>query len=101
MSRFALLSALFALTAVAACKKDSGDTDELEQRVKKLETEVERLKEIEGFIRPIMEQQQNKASQQAAREPDPDAVFAMPVGGNQFDGPADAAVTIVEAFDFA
>lgn len=96
MTRLALLVSLVAL-ALSACKRE-GDLDE---RVKQLETEVARLQEVEKFIRPFMAQQAAEEAQQAAREPDPEAIFAVGIEGNQFDGPADAAVTVVEAFDFA
>ena len=96
MIRLALLATVLAVSLVS-CSRE-GDLDE---RVKKLESEVERLKEVESFIRPFMEAQQKEAEQEAAREPDPDAVFAVSVEGDHFHGPADAAVTVIEAFDFA
>jgi hypothetical protein len=94
------LTVLFSLVSGLALGSCSRDGD-LEDRVKKLESEVSRLHEIEEFIRPFMQQQANEQAQQDAREPDPDAVFAVSVEGNQYDGPADASVTIIEAFDFA
>lgn len=97
MYRLALLLTLIATAGLAGCSR-GGD---LEERVSKLESEVARLQEVERFVRPIMEAQQGEAAEQAAREPDPDAMFAVDVSGNQFEGPADAAVTVVEAFDFA
>lgn len=86
-----------AVVALAACKRES----DLDERVKKLEAEVARLKEVDQFVRPIMESQKEEQAAEAAREPDPDAMFAVDITGNQFEGPADAAVTVVEAFDFA
>jgi Tfp pilus assembly protein PilP len=96
VTRLTLLSLISAL-ALTACSRES----DLEERVKKLEAEVDRLAEVERFIRPFMEQQAAEQAQQDEREPDPDAVFAVDIEGNHYDGPADAAVTVVEAFDFA
>lgn len=99
MKRLSLSLVLIAIAGLAGCKRE-GDGD-LAQRVTKLESEVQRLQEVETFIRPFMEAQQKEAAEQAAREPDPDAMFAVDISGNEFHGPAGAAVTIVEAFDFA
>jgi len=73
----------------------------LTERVAKLEAEQEQIKEVADFVRPIMEQQKQAEQQQAASEPDPNARFAVAIEGDAFDGPADAPVTVIKAFDFA
>ncbi|HUH03411.1 MAG TPA: hypothetical protein VML75_15545 [Kofleriaceae bacterium] len=99
------LAAVLASFASAACtKSDAGSNEKLEkltERVEKLEAEQKSFAEAADFLRPIMAQQQAKEEEQAAREPDPEARFAVDVSGNAYEGPAGAAVTIVEAFDFA
>ena len=97
------LIALLAAAAPGACQKSGNDPQvkELSARVAKLEEQNKQFAEIDKFIRPIMKQQQEQADRQAANEPDPNTVFAVPVDGDASNGPAGAAVTIIEAFDFA
>jgi hypothetical protein len=98
-----VVGAALSLALVAACSK-SGDSEKvkkLEGRVAKLEEAQKKFAEVEKFLRPIMKQQAAQRAAEEAREPDPNARFAVNIEGDQFDGPADAAVTIVEAFDFA
>jgi hypothetical protein len=76
----------------------SGD---LEARVARLERYGEAL----DFLQKVYEQQKQQQAQQEESEPAPDAVFAVDIAPNlqlgQIEGPAQAAVTIVEAWDFA
>jgi len=98
MSRFAFALVL----AAAACSK--GDADKIKQlteRVEKLEREQKDFAEVAAFVKPIMNQQKAQEQAQAAQEPDPNTRFSIEVAGDASDGPATAAVTIVEAFDFA
>jgi hypothetical protein len=99
------LGLLFIVSALAGCGKADKETEaklkELTDRVAKLEEAQKGLSEVDSFIRPIMEQQKAQQAQQEAAEPDPDARFAVDITGNDFHGPATAAVTIIEAFDFA
>ena len=85
---------------------------ELEDRVKKLEDQNKKYSEALDFLQKVYDQQKVQAKQQEqqraemeANEAAPDAVFAVDVApdvkGNQFEGPASACVTIVEAWDFA
>lgn len=94
-----------AALAVGGCSKGDPQGEArlkaLSDKVTKLEAEVAKFKQVEEFVRPIMDQQKAQAAQEAASEPDPNARFAVSVAQNSFDGPAGAAVTIVEAFDFA
>ena len=88
-------------TCVETCAASEARIAELTERLERLEAAQKRFSEIDGFVRPIMVQQREQADQRDAYEHDPDARFAVDITGNQFEGPAGAAVTIVEAFDFA
>ena len=105
--RYRWLAAALSAAALAVLGCSKGDPQgearlaELSAKVDRLEAQVKNLKELDDFVRPIMEQQKAQAAQEAASEPDPNARFAVSVQGNAFDGPAGAAVTIIEAFDFA
>jgi hypothetical protein len=73
----------------------------LEERVARLEKYTEAL----DFLQKVYEQQKSQAQQQEDREPAEDAVFAVDIAQNiqngHIEGPAQAAVTIIEAWDFA
>jgi hypothetical protein len=75
--------------ATASCSKDTGVDA---SRVAALE---KRLDRIEKFLEPFMNQPPPPA------EPDPAAVYAVPIEGSPYRGVEHAAVTIVEAFEFA
>ena len=91
--------------ALAGCSKGDPQGEarlaELSKKVDQLEAKLAKFEEVEAFVRPIMDQQQAQEAEQAASEPDPDARFAVTVANNDYDGPAGAPVTIIEAFDFA
>ena len=90
---------LFAVLAVAACAKDSGD---LESRVKKLEADNAKYREMLEMIHANFQQQKKQQEEEEMNEPAPDARFAVDIAGNQIEGPASGAyVTIIEAWDFA
>ena len=90
------------VAASVGCEQASSDKVEaLEARIDKLEAAQRRLAEVESFVRPIMAQQKQAAKAEARKEPATDVRFAVDITGNDFDGPEGAAVTIVEAFDFA
>ncbi len=109
MSRPRLFAAALAVLATAACQKEGGavDTkavDELTTRVKALEEENAKNAEAMAFLQQAYTGQKRQADEEAAREPAQDAVFAVDISQNladQTDGPPDALVTIVEAWDFA
>jgi len=98
--------ALAGLLAAGACTKtsDGGSEKALElltKRIEKLEQEQKQFSEVAEFVKPIMEQQKAQEEQQASQDPDPATRFSIDVAGDATDGPATAAVTIIEAFDFA
>lgn len=98
-----LVAALTAGLAASCTKADNASVKlkQMEDRIATLEAEQKKLAEVAEFVRPIMAQQQAQQAEQDSREPDPAARFAVDVTGSAYDGPASAAVTIVEAFDFA
>ena len=79
----------------------SGGGGSLEARVAKLEKYTEAL----DFLQKVYDQQKQQQQQQEDREPAEDAVFAVDIQQNlandHYEGPKMAAVTIVEAWDFA
>lgn len=82
--------------SLAAC---SQDTKALE---KKLDDNAKELREIKAMIAKGgggagAAQQQR----QARPEPDRAKTYAVPIEGDPFDGPANAKVTIVKAYDYA
>ncbi len=100
MQRLGNLLTIAAL-ALPGCKRQDAASEELAQRVEKLEADVAKFRDIDKFVRPVMEQQKAEADRRAALEPDPAARFAVSVDGSPFIGPEGAAVTVIEAFDFA
>lgn len=81
----------------------------VEERLARLENNYAKYGETLEWVNGIHEQQAQQAKQQAEQrrreEPDPEAVFAVDVAPDvklgAFEGPANALVTIVEAWDFA
>jgi len=78
--------------AASGCQRD-GDV----QIEKKLDEIGKRLEEIDRKLAG------GTAARMPARPPGPDpkAVYAVPIEGSPFTGPAHAKVTLVEAYDFA
>jgi protein-disulfide isomerase len=87
VNKFALLVAL------AACQPDT----------KNLERKVDQIAQDQRKIMEML--QKGGAGAAAARpprpEPDRAKTYAVPIEGDPFDGPADAKVTIVKAYDYA
>jgi len=83
---------LLAALSVTACQQD---TKNLERKVDELNKKMDQL--IASGGRP------GAAGQQRPQRPEPDRAktYAVPVDGDPFDGPADAKVTLVKAYDYA
>lgn len=106
-------SLLIATSLLAGCqsasKLDANGSGDLEARVKKLEESNAKYAEALDFLQKVYDQEKQKekadADREAADTPADDAIFAVDiapdVAAGQVEGPADAPVTIVEAFDFA
>jgi protein-disulfide isomerase len=79
---------------------------ELEQRLARMEEANQRLTQLVEMMASQFESVKVVADalagmQQPAPEPDAGEVYAVPVDGSPVEGPADARVTIVKAFEFA
>ncbi len=78
---------------------------DVESRLKRLEAIEAKYREPLEFLGKVYSQQKEQAEQKEHDEPAPDAVFAVDITpdlkAGQVEGPANAPVTIVEAFDFA
>ncbi len=108
---FLACSLVTALGCQNDSKLDKGGTTastgggDLESRVKKLEADQAKHAEALDFLAKVYAQQKTQSDQQEREEPAPDAVFAVDIApdlaAGQVEGPANAPVTIVEAFDFA
>jgi protein-disulfide isomerase len=83
---------IVACAALAACASRASTgpgTGTLDNRVAALDA---RLAKLEKLLQPMLEM---------PPPPDPQAVYAVPIEGSPAIGPAQAPVTLVEAFDFA
>lgn len=78
-----------------------GGGGDLEARVKRLEAESAKNADAMAFLNQVYGQQKAQQEAQQAQMPAPDAMFAIDITGDPYDGPADAPVTLVKAFDFA
>ncbi len=107
-----LACVLLGAALFAGCQNDSkldgagGGGGDLAARVKKLEETNAKYAESLEFLQKVYGQQKQQQQQQQAEEPDPTAMFAVDIAANiaggLVEGPATgAAVTIVEAWDFA
>jgi len=103
---------LLAAASLVACQNDSkldtkggAPSGDLEARVKKLEADAAKHAEALDFLDKVYAQQKGQQEAQEREEPAPDAIFAVDIAQNvkagQVEGPANAPITIVEAFDFA
>jgi protein-disulfide isomerase len=87
--------------AIAAC---SPDTKNLEKKVDELNKKLDQLiaNGGGGGNRGAVGAAAGAQPQRAQRpEPDRAKTYALPVDGDPFDGPADAKVTVVKAYDYA
>lgn len=91
MKKLALIAAS-TLIYLAACQSD---TKNLEHKVDELNKKIDQLIASGGRA--------GAAAQQRPQRPEPDRAktYAVPVDGDPADGPADAKVTLVKAYDYA
>lgn len=87
---------------VAAAGDHSGS---VEERLRRLEDAYAKNAEALDFLNKVYAQQKQQMQAQEREEHAPDAVFAVNIADDvkagKVDGPANAPVTIVKAFDFA
>jgi protein-disulfide isomerase len=115
------LAAALLLSACAGQQVDKLTTrvdgiEEREQRITELEQRLARVEETNQRLTQLVEMMASQfesvktvadalAAMQQPSEPEPEAdaneVYAVPVDGSPVEGPADAKVTIVKAFEFA
>jgi outer membrane murein-binding lipoprotein Lpp len=87
-----LFTILLATLALAACQND---TKNLNDKIDKLDKKIDALLAQRG-------NNPGAAQQRPARtEPDRSKTYAVSVENDPFEGPADAKITVIEAFDYA
>lgn len=79
-------------SAVAPAPATSADADKLAALGERVDDLDGRLSRIEALLRQALD---------PPDEPDGSATYSVPVDGDPFEGPADAKVTVVKAFEFA
>lgn len=72
-----------------------------EQLVKLVEALSARLDGLDSRLETLAAQQARPVAPTRPQGPEPAAVYAVPVDDSPFEGPADARVTIVRAYEFA
>jgi protein-disulfide isomerase len=85
---------LLAVLALAACQND---TKNLNDKIDKLDKKMDAVLAQRGGGGGAGAQ----APRPARPEPDRSKTYSVPVEGDPFDGPADAKVTVVKAYDYA
>jgi len=89
-----IFTLLLAVISLAACQND---TKNLNDKIDKLDKKLDALMAQRGGGN-----NPGAAAQRPARpEPDRSKTYAVPVVGDPFDGPADAKITVVKAYDYA
>ena len=83
---------MVAALSLAACQSD---TRNLEKKIDDLNKKVDQLIAGGGGRGAAMPQRPQRP------EPDRAKTYAVPIDGDPFDGPADAKVTLVKAYDYA
>src|SRR5262249_27650223 len=77
----------------------------VEERLRRLEDQYAKNAEALDFLNKVYAQQKQQMQAQEREEPAPDAIFAVNIADDikagKVEGPANAPVTIVKAFDFA
>src|SRR5207244_4102408 len=83
-----------ALVSAAGCQQDQS---RLEKKLDDLNAKVDKLQQGMAQVaagRPMAPQRPSRP------QPDPAKAYAVPVDGDPFEGPADAKVTIIKAYDY-
>src|SRR5262245_16754275 len=83
---------LVASLSLAACQSD---TKNLEKKIDELNKKMDQVLAGGGRAGAAMPQRPSRP------EPDRAKTYAVPIDGDPFDGPADAKITLVKAYDYA
>jgi protein-disulfide isomerase len=92
-----LAAVVLALPALASCQRDQGN-DDLKKQLDRIETQVT---ELNKRMQRLPAGGGRGAGGAERKRHDPAVTYAIPVEGSPSVGPADAPVTIVEAFEYA
>ena len=91
--------------AAAPVQAQADHSGSVEERLARLENNYAKYSEALDFLDKVYAQQKAQQQQAERDEAAPDAIFAVDIAPDvalgKVDGPADAPVTIVKAFDFA
>jgi hypothetical protein len=87
-----LFSILLATLALAACQND---TKNLNDKIDKMDKKLDAILAQRGGGGGAAPQRPSRP------EPDRSKTYAVSIEGDPFEGPADAKVTLIEAFDYA
>src|SRR4051812_18742811 len=91
--------------AAAEAAAPGDHSGSVEERLRRLEDTNAKNAEALDFLNKVYAQQKQQMAQQEREEPAPDAIFAVNIAedvkAGKVEGPANAPVTIVKAFDFA
>jgi hypothetical protein len=81
--------------------ENSASAPALEARLKKLEEENAKYRDMLAQIKVQFDRQAAQQKEEEENEPAEDAVFAVDISGNEVEGPKSGAlVTIIEAWDY-
>ena len=100
-----LLAACSGSSQLDAKSPTTSPSPALEARIKTLEAENAKYREDLEWLHAVHQQANAQQAAEDAEEPAPDAMFAVDIApdlaAGQVDGPANACVTIIKAWDFA
>jgi hypothetical protein len=94
-----LLASLVAVTSASCQRQDEQTQRKLDYLIGKVDSLEKKM--ASGAVGRPAAGQPGMQQPQRPQGPDPAAVYAIDITGAAFEGPANAKVTIVEAFDFA
>ena len=95
-----LLMTLLATLSLTAC---ANDTKQMENDIASMKSDIKDMKQMlaAGGARGAAPGAAAQPQRPQRPEPDRAKTYAMPVDGDPFEGPADAKVTVVKAYDYA
>jgi protein-disulfide isomerase len=95
MKKIALASTLaLALAGAAGCQQDNRNLE------KKIDDLTAKVNDLQASVKGIAAGRPAQPQRPARPQPDPAKAYAVPVDGDPFEGPADAKVTVIKAYDY-